>query len=71
MGRSNFSRDEIEMLRGHLRELRRAERDRQKSVRASMRRMGFYITDYSTDAQGFTASDLDDLVRRGIIQVSD
>ncbi len=71
MGRSAFSRAEIEKLRKHLTELRRAERERQKAIRASMRRMGFYITDFSTDAQGFTVSDLDDLVRRGVIEVTD
>jgi hypothetical protein len=71
VGRSSFSREEIDELRKRLRELRRAERDRQKTVRASMRRMGFYITDYATDAQGFTVSDLDDLIRRGVIQVID
>lgn len=71
MGRSSFSRQEIDTLREQLRELRRAERGRQKTIRASMRRMGFYITDYATDSQGFTASDLDDLIRRGVIQVTE
>jgi hypothetical protein len=33
--------------------------------------MGFSITDYSTDGQGFTVSDLDDMVRRGAIKVVD
>lgn len=70
VGRSTFSADEIETLCLCLAELRRAERDRQKAIRASMRRMGFYITDFSTDSQGFTVSDLNELVRRGVIQVT-
>jgi hypothetical protein len=68
-GRMSFTRDEIEQLRSSLRELRRADRNRQKTIRARMRRMGFYITDFSHDADGFTASDLDDLISRGTIKV--
>jgi hypothetical protein len=56
-GRMSFTRDETEQLRSLLRELRRADRDRQKTIRARMRRMGFYITD------------LDELISRGTIKV--
>ncbi len=35
-----------------------------------MRRIGFYITDVSHDADGFTLSDFDSLIRRGTITVS-
>ena len=55
----------------HLREVRRAERGGQKTIRAAMRRCASYIIDYDRDAQGFTVSDLDDLVRRGVITVRD
>jgi hypothetical protein len=65
-GRMTFSSSEIDELRSLLRELRRADRDRQKSIRARMRRMGFYITDFSHDADGFTASDLNEMIARGI-----
>jgi hypothetical protein len=34
-----------------------------------MRRIGFYIIDYSHDANGFTASDLDEMISRGVIKV--
>jgi hypothetical protein len=71
MGRTAFSHAEIGKLRECLTELRRAERGRQRTLRSSMRRIGFYITDFSTDGQGFTVSDLDDLIRRGVIQVTD
>lgn len=33
--------------------------------------MGFYISDFSDDAFGFVVSDLDELIRRGTITVSD
>jgi hypothetical protein len=66
-----FTRDEIEELRRLLRELRRAEPGRQKTIRGRMRRMEFYITDFSHDADGFTASDLDEMISRGTITVED
>lgn len=69
-GRTTFSRDEIEELRGHLRELRRADADLQKKIRSRMRQMGFYITDYSHDADGFTVSDLDEMISRGAITIA-
>jgi hypothetical protein len=33
-----------------------------------MRRLGFYITDFSHDSDGFTVADLDELVLRGTIE---
>ena len=36
-----------------------------------MRRMDFFISDFSHDAEGFTVSDLDELISRGTIKVED
>lgn len=69
-GRSAFSSSEIAVIRELLREVRRADRSQQKAIRAKMRRLGFFITDYATDQQGFTASDLDELIARGTITVT-
>jgi hypothetical protein len=41
MGRLTFSADEIAEIRRLLVELRRADRDRQKMIRAKIRRIGF------------------------------
>jgi hypothetical protein len=65
----SFTAGEIAELRGMLRQLRRSDRDRQKAIRNRMRRMGFFITDFSHDADGFTVSDLDELISRGTITV--
>src|SRR5204863_2756509 len=70
MGRSGFTSDEIEELRRLLREKQTADRSRQKTLRARMRAIGFYISDFA-DYPGFTASDLDDLIQRGTITVTD
>jgi hypothetical protein len=48
-----------------------ANRSRQKTLRARMRAIGFYITDFVTDQRGFVVSDFDDLIRRGVIVVDD
>jgi hypothetical protein len=36
-----------------------------------MRRLGFYITDFASDYGGFVVSDLDELISRGLITISD
>ena len=71
MGRLNFKHAEQDEIRRLLRELRRADRDRQKTIRAKIRRIGFNISDVSHDADGFTESDFDELVRRGTITIED
>jgi hypothetical protein len=71
MGRLHFTQSEIRELRTLLGELRRAEPSRQKTIRARMRRIGFFITDVSHDGDGVTLSDFDTLVRRGTITVGE
>lgn len=71
MGRSSFTSDEIEELRRLVREKQTADRSRQKTLRARMRAIGFYISDFAADSAGFVVSDLDDLISRGVITVTD
>jgi hypothetical protein len=70
MGRTNFTRAEIDQLRALVGEKQTADRSRQKTLRARMRRLGFYITDFA-DYSGFAVSDLDHLIQRGTITVTD
>jgi hypothetical protein len=67
--RSGFTSAEISELRLLIREKQTAPPDRQKAIRAKMRRIGFYISDYA-DYPGFVESDLDDLIARGTITVT-
>jgi hypothetical protein len=67
-GRNEFTAEEIDEIRGALRELRRAYPSRQKTIRSRLRRVGFYITDYSHDTDGFTVSDFDEMLSRGTIR---
>ena len=72
MGRTSFSRPELEAIKRLVQEIRRADRARQKSLRARLRReFDFYISDFSTDQRGFVASDIDVLLRRGTIMVTE
>jgi hypothetical protein len=69
--RSTFTQREGVELRRLITEKQIADRDRQKTLRARMRAIGFYITDFVTDQRGFTVSDFDDLVARGVILLLD
>jgi hypothetical protein len=66
--RDEFSEAEIDEIRSALKELRRADPTKQKSIRDRLRRIGFYITDYSHSAEGFTVSDFDEMLDRGTIR---
>jgi hypothetical protein len=68
--RSSFSRDEIATIKNLLVEIRSSDRDHQKMLRNKLRSIGFYITDYEDNQQGFTASDVDRLVANGAITVT-
>lgn len=68
--RSTFTSAEIAELKQLNREKQTAPADRQKTLRAKMRKLGFFITDYA-DYPGFVESDLDELIARGTIMVAD
>lgn len=69
-GRRSFSTDEAEELRRLIREKQTADASRQKSLRARIRRIGFRISEYEVYG-GFTVSDFDDLVHRGVVTITD
>jgi len=72
VGRNAFTATELDAIKALLRDVRRADRSRQKTLRNKLRnQFGFYISDFVHDQQGFTASDVDALVRRGTITVTD
>src|SRR4051794_23659247 len=70
-GKDRFTRSEADEIRRLLKVVRRAEPgSAQKGLRAKLRALGFYISDFAAGAAGFTASDFGDLVRRGRIQIT-
>ena len=67
--RSTFTAAEVAEIKRIVREKQTAPADRQKTLRAKLRKLGFYISDYS-DEPGFVESDVDDLIQRGTITVT-
>ena len=71
-GRDRFTKTEAEAIKALLRRVRLAEPGTpQKLLRDQLRGLGFYISDWGGGPGGFTASDFDDLVRRGAVTISD
>lgn len=67
-GTTRFSARNGALVRGLLVELRRADREGQKTIRSTLRdRFSFYITDFDQSQRGFTRSDFDALVAQGTI----
>src|SRR4051794_33457149 len=70
-GKDHFTRSEADEIRRLLKLVRRAEPgSAQKALRGRLRARGFYISDFAGGAAGFTASEFDDLVRSGRIQIT-
>jgi GIY-YIG catalytic domain len=68
MGRTAFTASEIDEIRRLLREKVRANRDRQKSIRARLRRIGFRVSELG-GGPGFDEGDLEALIQRGAIAI--
>lgn len=71
MGRKVFSKEDADKIWNLLQRKARATRSEQKVIRASIRRIGFYISDFTSSADGFTTGDFDDLVERGELTIVD
>jgi len=69
-GRSTFTSAELAKIRSLLAEKQRAGRSRQKSLRQQIRDLGFYISDFAANRNGFGPNDLDRLVKTGRIRVT-
>ncbi len=65
--KKKYTKQEAAQIRTLLREKARATREEQKGIRAKLRRLGFYITDFDQSFSGFTASDFEGLIKSGII----
>ncbi len=72
MGEKVFSVAEAEKIRHLLHRKVRAARSEQKVIQGlPIRRLGFYISDFTSSPEGFAASDFDDLVERREITIAD
>jgi len=69
--KKRFTKREVREIRSLLREKATASSIKQKNIRAKLRRMGFYITNFDQSYAGFTASDFESLIRRRMIIIID
>lgn len=69
--RTTFTPSEADRIRSLLDKARRSDRQAQKALRATLRRIGFHISDFDTSGAGFTRADFNDLVHRGVVTVVD
>jgi hypothetical protein len=70
-GHSRFTPAEAKEICANLCTLRRVGRDQQKVIRDGLRSSGFYISDWSRPATGFTVFDFEDLARTGRVRIDD
>lgn len=70
-GRAEFTQAEIAEIRRLVQQLSEASASRRKHIRQQMRDLGFHISDFGGHEAGFREADLDRLLTRGQISVSD
>ncbi len=69
-GKNIFTSSEAETIKYLLRQKSRASRSEQKGIRAKLRNLQFYITDFDNSQSGFTAEDFENLIRTNRITIS-
>lgn len=70
-GKNNFTNSEAAILKVLLKELERSSRDTKKSIRGKLRKLGFYISDFASNQDGFCLKSFEILISSGTIMISD
>ncbi len=71
-GKNQFSAADVEAIRKILRKLRSVDRSEQKKLRGILRgQYEFFITDFDTSGKGFTESDFNTRIEKGVIRVQE
>jgi hypothetical protein len=70
-GKNKFTNSEASILKALIKELEKSSRDKKKSIRGKMRKLNFYISDFTSDNDGFDLKSFEKLVSSGNILVSD
>lgn len=68
-GRRNFTINEINRIREIIKHKSNSPSSKQKPYRDKLRKIGFYITDFDKSHNEFTDTDLEGLIRNGIIVI--
>lgn len=70
-GKKKFTSKEAAIIKVLLKEIVSSTRDRQKTIRDQMRKLGFYISDFTTSLDGFDLKSFEKLISSGRIEISD
>ena len=67
-GKNIFTTSQIDEIKKLIAEKVRATEDKQKGIRAKIRKLGFYYSDFSTKKDGYTVADFESLISSGQIK---
>jgi len=70
-GKNIFTSLEVKELIELIAEKVVATPDKQKGIRAKIRKIGFYYSDFSSKKDGYTVADFEALISSGQIKISD
>ncbi|MEP7251685.1 MAG: DNA-deoxyinosine glycosylase [Ginsengibacter sp.] len=68
-GKKSFNKSEVEQIQKLIAENLRTTPDKQKGIRAKIRKIGFYFSDFSSKNNGYTVADFEALIHSGAIKV--
>lgn len=68
-GQNTFTTSQIDEIKKLIADKGRATADKQKGIRAKIRKLGFYYSDFSAEKDGYTVADFEALIRSGQIKV--
>lgn len=67
--KNTFTTIEIDNIRKLIREKNEVSSEKQRSIRAKIRNMGFYYSDFSSSKHGYTVEDFDSIIKSGQITI--
>lgn len=65
----SFTKTEVKQIKKLIAEKLRATPEKQKGIRAKIRKIGFHFSDFSSKKDGYTIADFEALIRSGAIKV--
>lgn len=68
-GNNSFTTSQIDEIKKLIADKVRATADKQKGIRAKIRKLGFHYSDFSSKKDGYTVADFEALIRSGQIKV--
>jgi hypoxanthine-DNA glycosylase len=67
--KKSFTKTEAEQIKKLIAEKLRAAPDKQKGIRARIRKIGFHFSDFCSTKDGYTIADFEALIRSGVVKV--